>query len=110
MNDVLAAFRRNFDFLIKSNGFTAREVAERIGTSEANISRYLSATRTPDIQMISAVADLFEVSMDWLIGRSGDTEISEISADAVKVAVLYSIASADDKHIIDLILNKYDQG
>jgi transcriptional regulator with XRE-family HTH domain len=48
-------------------GWTQIQVAERIGTSNMNISNYERGTREPDIEMLSKFSELYNVSIQWLI-------------------------------------------
>ena len=36
------------------------------------IHRYLSGGRTPDLRNLMRLADFFDVSLDWLLGLSGE--------------------------------------
>lgn len=45
-------------------------LAERIGTSKSSINMYERGEREPSIETLEAFADLFNVDMDFLIGKS----------------------------------------
>ena len=45
------------------------ELGKRIGVSNASISQYESGTRFPDTQKLELLADVLEVSTDYLLGR-----------------------------------------
>lgn len=49
-----------------------RDVAEAIGCTQAIYSRYESETREPTIATLVALADFYDVSLDYLVGRSDD--------------------------------------
>lgn len=45
------------------------ELAKKLGVTAATISAYENGTRTPDINMASEIADLFDISVDNLLGK-----------------------------------------
>lgn len=61
-------FVRNLSALIEETGITQREFAEKIGVTEVTISRYLSGERSPRIEIVSKIADFFNVTVDYLLG------------------------------------------
>lgn len=46
-----------------------RELAEKIGVTAASLSAYERGTQTPSIEAIAAIADVFDVKIDWLCSR-----------------------------------------
>ena len=51
-------------------GMTQNEVAKVIGYSSLSYARYEKGEREPDINTLCKLADYFEVSVDYLIGRT----------------------------------------
>ena len=47
-----------------------REVAARIGISERTYQRYENNERDPDAPVLKRLADYYDVSADYLIGRT----------------------------------------
>ena len=47
-----------------------REMAEQFGLALNSYQAYEYATRTPDFRGLIAIADFFDVSLDYLVGRS----------------------------------------
>ena len=54
--------------LRKSRGFTQQELADRLGVSFQTVSKWENRVTMPDITMLPALAELFEVSVDELLG------------------------------------------
>jgi len=52
---------------------TQAELGNKIGVSGATINRYEKGFRQPDPEMLSKIADFFDVSVDYLLGRDDDT-------------------------------------
>lgn len=49
---------------------TQQEVANRVGVSRQNVGKWLSGETTPDINTLCKVADAYNVSTDYLLGRT----------------------------------------
>lgn len=56
--------------LRKRNQLTQKELASVLGVSESRIGMYERGHREPDFEMLEAIADYFNVDMDFLTGRS----------------------------------------
>ena len=48
---------------------TQRQLAAKIGVDRTSLSSYEHSKRTPDIFILCRLADVFEVSLDDLVGR-----------------------------------------
>ena len=55
--------------LRESKRLTQKEVAEIIGYSEISYARYEKGEREPDITTLCKLAEYFNVTVDYLIGR-----------------------------------------
>lgn len=53
-----------------SQGLTQQEVANRLNIERTSYARYESGSREPDVATLIAMADLFQVSLDYLCGRT----------------------------------------
>lgn len=49
---------------------TQQEAAEKIGVSRQNVGRWLSGETTPDIETLCKIANAYDVSTDYLLGRT----------------------------------------
>lgn len=58
--------------LRKSRNITQKQLAQAIGASERGIQQYELGERKPAYDMLIALADYFDVSLDYLVGRSSD--------------------------------------
>jgi transcriptional regulator with XRE-family HTH domain len=56
--------------LRKSRGLLQRELAEKLHCNRRAISYYETKGREPDANTIVAIADFFNVSLDFLYGRT----------------------------------------
>ena len=57
-------------FLREKYGFTQEELAHKLGISRSALSHYEKNRRTPDYQTLINLADLFQVSVDFMFGRT----------------------------------------
>lgn len=98
-------FRANLQKLLDSRGLTATDFARDANMSPGTVLRWMYE-RTPDILAAVITADYFGVSLDWLIGRT-DNQYNELPQNIRELADRYSVASQQDKLIVDTLLSKY---
>lgn len=55
-------------------GFTQKQVADGIGIAEQAYQRYEYGRTVPSALVLIALADYFDVSLDYLVGRSDNPE------------------------------------
>ena len=71
--------------LRNKKGTTQDEVASFIGVARTTYANYEQGTREPDIQTLCKLADLYNVPLDYLLGRSGspimETSLSKDESD-----------------------------
>ena len=58
-----------------SKGFTQKQVYEGVGMSPLGYQRYEYGTREPAYQKLLALADFFDVSIDYLVGRTNNPTV-----------------------------------
>lgn len=56
--------------LRKKKGLTMKELGKKFSLAESTISGYETGNRKPDLELIDGFADFFEVSSDYLLGRT----------------------------------------
>ena len=54
--------------LMENANMTQIELAQKIGTTNVTISRYISGERCPRIEIVAQIAKVFNVSIDYLLG------------------------------------------
>lgn len=65
-------FSERLVLLRKSRGLTQKQLAEAVHLSELAIQHYEAQRREPAFTKLIALADYFNVSLDYLVGRSDD--------------------------------------
>lgn len=69
---------------------TQKQLAEAIGVSQQSINKYENHNIEPDIETLIRIADYFNTSVDYLIGRSTNAVSSPgLSRDEVTLLALY---------------------
>lgn len=63
-------FKDHLRFIRKNKKFTQKEVAQQFGLSLRSYQRYEYGEREPTSTILIALADYFDVSLDYLVGRS----------------------------------------
>lgn len=63
---------KRLKYLREKNNYSQKRVADSLGISNVQLSRYESGDRNPDPVLISKFADFFEVTTDYLHGRTDD--------------------------------------
>lgn len=66
----MTKFNERIYALRKANNFTQEEIAQELKVSRQTISNWETGTAQPTIDKVIELANVFDVSMDELIGRS----------------------------------------
>ena len=67
-------FIKRLEALMEENNMSQIELANKIGTTNVTISRYLSSERIPRLEIVTKIAEVFHTSVDYLVGL---TDIKE---------------------------------
>ena len=71
-----------------------------LNVSQSTISAYELGDRTPDMNMLIAIADVFHVSLDYLVGSSDIRQPigrSDLNAEEANILLLYRGLTAEKK-------------
>lgn len=69
---MASEFSRIITLLRKEKGVTQKKAAEELGVSQALLSHYEKGIRECGLEFVVKVADYYDVSCDYLLGRSAD--------------------------------------
>lgn len=110
MDFSMDKFSYRLTVLLDENNMTQTQLAKKIGTSNVTICRYLTGERVPRLDVVTKIANVFNVSLDYLLGLSNDENIqnSNENSDLNINMIIKSLYSLDDnshlsKNQIDLI-------
>ncbi len=59
----------NIRFFRKANNLTQEELSKQLGGSKNLVSNYENEISTPDIYTLVKLADIFDITLDELVGR-----------------------------------------
>lgn len=83
----------------KSKGMLGKDAAKLLGIAYSTYAKYESGERNPDINMLVTIADLFDVSTDYLLCRTDNPKTikKELSIGGQPVAIEVDKDSVDAK-------------
>lgn len=99
--------------LRKSKGISQQQLADVILVSQQSVNKYENHNVEPDIETLIKIAEFFEVSVDYLIGRTNVKEqannikINELSNEEIKILKNYRELNNKQKACIDTLINSY---
>ena len=79
-SDDVAQFGKVLKSLRKDRGISQIELSKALGLSFSTISMYEREERSPDFETLEAIADYFNVSMDYLLGFNKSLNSSNIES------------------------------
>lgn len=62
-------FYKRLIHLRTSNNMSQKELAQKLNIERSSLSSYETGRRSPDAKTLMAIADIFGVSVDYLLGR-----------------------------------------
>ena len=82
-------------------GIKAIDLAKALNVSKQTISNWENGKRNPDLDTLIKLADFYEVSLDYLVGRE-----KEINNDTDLLTVLSNIPTSKRKLLMELLLSE----
>ena len=67
----MATFKDMLKYLRNRDHLSQSELADKLGVAKSTISMYEVGKREPDLETLEAIADLFNVDMNFLLGKDG---------------------------------------
>src|SRR5699024_8474564 len=88
----------NIKFFREQHGWTQEQLANKMLSSRSKIAKWESNTNIPDIESLIELCDLFDVSLDHLVGRQSFQK--ELLTDFKRIYQLNGLNSHRINHII----------
>ena len=73
-NTCEQVFGKRLKELRKEHGYTIEQFADMVGISKSTLGYYENDKRMPDIEILARIANVLNVSADYLIGRTNTTD------------------------------------
>ncbi len=86
--DYKETFAKRLISLREQKNITQQELADELGITRQSLSLYEKAERTINIELLARIADFFNVSTDYLMGRTDIATLDESIQTACKVTGL----------------------
>ena len=67
----MASFKEMLKYLRVRDNLSQAELADKLGVAKSTISMYEVGKREPDFETLEAIADFFNVDMNFLLGKDG---------------------------------------
>lgn len=90
--------------LRKQKGLTQKEMAEAVGVGVSTVAMWESGKRTPSFKLLNDLSELFDKSIDYILGTSDDDRSPKLNDAQVEQLGAWEIQS----ELID-ILRQYLQ-
>lgn len=103
----MADFRSRLKELRDEKGMTQVQLSEALGLSKGAIGNYESGARRPRLEDFEAIADFFNIELDYLYGRTNVKP--EYSLEEQWIIKCYRSATKDTQDGIKAILRQFDQ-
>lgn len=99
MNKTAEIFITRLGQAIKEKGITQRELASKVGVTEASMSRYIKGERVPSGPIVVNIAKELGISVDYLVGTSS-VKKRQTNADRIR--------NMSDEELADWLHNMCD--
>lgn len=79
----MASFKERVKMARISAGMSQQDLADKVGVTKQSISQYERGVRKPDMDTLTALSDIFNLSTDYLTGQS-DVTLRFLTEDDLK--------------------------
>ena len=83
-------------YLRKREGLSQQELGSRLGVAKSTISMYENRSRKPSFEMLEAIADYFNVNMDFLVGSDRALNLFSSKSNKEKLSELIDQMSREE--------------
>lgn len=99
-------FARILQDLREDRDITRKDLATALNISISTLGMYEQGRREPNIDMLIKMANFFDVSIDFLVGRSYKNENNEVLVDALHLKNQIDHLPQEYKNLIEFMLSK----
>ena len=96
---------KNLKLIRNNRGISQQTLANTIGTTQQSINMYENHKIEPDINTLISLADYFDVTVDYLIGRTDEN--NQPLSDSNSILSKYSKLNKSEKICIDTLIDTY---
>lgn len=92
--------------LRKGKNLTGEELGNLLNVTKVAISNWENGNRTPDTEMLKKIADFFDVSVDYLIGRTDIKRFEDFPPEVKRVTELFAGLDAPKAERLEKLLRE----
>lgn len=81
-------------------------VAQKLNMTQGNVSKILSGSQIPALDTIYQIAEVYEVSIDWLLGRSEEKRLINRSGHTTYATAVRTICDSIDYRAMEMAEEK----
>jgi transcriptional regulator with XRE-family HTH domain len=97
-------FSKRFKELRQNHGYTHAELADLLHVGDSQIYRYEAGRAEPQAELLDRMADLFGVSVDYLLGRTNNLTPPNLELDETEARILSALRHGDKMGAIKVIV------
>lgn len=98
MDFKIEDFSYRLSVLLDENNMTQTELADKVGTTNVTICRYLNGERTPRLDVVARIAYIFNISLDYLLGFTDDLN-SDSSNGNIELLITRLFSLSNHSHL-----------
>ena len=105
-NNMISSFSERLKELRAEKGIRSEDAAEVFGVSRATLSAYEMGKSVPDLNVLNKMADFYEVSTDYICGRTNVKKSLQADTSSVKLSQsdVNKISELSDSETVGLSL------
>lgn len=100
----------NLKLLRKEFGISQQKLADALQISQQSINQYENHKVEPDIHLLSAMADFFDTSIDYIVGRTEErrrierTEESHLNFEEAQLVKNYRVLTREERDCVGTVV------
>ena len=98
---------KNLKKLRMEKGISQQALAEKIGISQQSINKYENHKIEPDISTLIAMANYFDTTVDYLVGRTDETGNPTETSPTDVLFEKYRLLDDKEKNCINIIVDTF---
>lgn len=104
-NVDLSLFPERLTELLNTTEWTTRTLGARLNLQHTTISRYANGINVPKLITVYQIAEIANVSFEWLVGESDVMRPTHLASKAVKIPVLGTVPAGIPIEAIEEIID-----
>ena len=105
-------FSMRLTSLRKARDLTQSDIAQMLGLNRSSYTCYEIGTSTPGLTTLCTIADIFGVSLDYLVGRtnvetSPEVEEAVVSAEEMQLTAAYRMLNDRQRRAVRELLKSF---